>query len=246
MSNFEFLKNINKDLFLLASEAEKLFKDGYFEQCMSQTRRFAENMCRLVMQDRAQPSDSFDMMLATLKDTPSPSEEEKEFLDDLYFLKKAGNEAAHSIKSGNNADTGKKALECLERAFESSLNFAVFFCKSDSKLLNLVFDEELLMTGRKSEAAALQAEYTARKKKELAENKNKKNSSKTALKEKSQKVRKKSKKTNLELYEEYLEAKKERQKKNKIFKNKSLLREIAETILAGIIIYIGYLLIFPK
>ena len=55
---------------------------------MAQTRRLGENMCRQVMQDRARVDDTFDMMLATLKDTPAPSEEEKEFLDDLYFLKK--------------------------------------------------------------------------------------------------------------------------------------------------------------
>lgn len=241
MSNFDFLKDVNKELFLLASDAEKLFKDGYFEQCMAQTRRLGENMCRQVMQDRARVDDTFDMMLATLKDTPSPSEEEKEFLDDLYFLKKAGNEAAHSIKSKNDAQAGKKALECLERAFEASINFSVFFCKADTGLLNIVFDEELLMTGKKSESSILQEEYTARRKKEMAKTQKKQQKS-----EKSHKPKKKSKKTNLELYEEYLEAKKERLEKSKRFKNKSLLRELAETILAGIIIYIGYLLIFPK
>ena len=252
MSNFKFLKSINSDLFFLASDAEKLFKDGYFEQCMSQTRRFAENLCRQVMQDRAKPSDSFDMMLATLQDTPSLGEEEKEFLDDLYFLKKAGNEAVHSIKTGNDANAGKKALECLERSFEAAINFAVFFCKADSDLLNIVFDEELLMTGKKSKTSALQQEYTARKKKELAlsqkQEKNQKQTgkAKTESKEKSKKSKNKNKKTNLELYEEYLQAKKEKAEKSKIFKNKSLLREIAETILAGIIIYIGYLLIFTK
>ena len=133
MSNFDFLKDINNDLFKLAQEAEKLFRDGYFEQCMTQTRRFGENICRLVISDRAQPSDSFDEMLATLKDTPNPTEEEKEFLDDLYFLKKAGNNAVHSIKTKNDADSGKNALECLERSFEAAINYAVFKCNARSE-----------------------------------------------------------------------------------------------------------------
>ena len=78
VSNFEFLKDVNKDLFELANQAEGLFRDGYFEQCMTQTRRLGENLCRLVIANRAKEGDSFDEMLATLKDTPNPSEEEKE------------------------------------------------------------------------------------------------------------------------------------------------------------------------
>lgn len=38
MSNFEFLKQINKDLFKIAAEAEELFRDEYFEQSITQTR----------------------------------------------------------------------------------------------------------------------------------------------------------------------------------------------------------------
>ncbi len=230
MSNFDFLKDINNDLFKLAQEAEKLFRDGYFEQCMTQTRRFGENICRLVIADRALPSDSFDEMLATLKDTPSPSEQEKEFLDDLYFLKKAGNTAVHSLKCSNDADAGKNALECLERTFETAINYAVFKCNADKKILSLAFDEELLMTGKKSKAASLQEKYVERKQKEQS-----------TKKTEPKKSKKKSKKTNLELYEEYLEAKKERSKK---FKNKPLAREIIEVIIACGIIYLAYILFF--
>ena len=46
MSNFVFLKNINKDLYTIATEAEKLFRDEYFEQCCVQTRRFGENISK--------------------------------------------------------------------------------------------------------------------------------------------------------------------------------------------------------
>ena len=98
MSNFDFLKNINENLYIIAVDAENLFRDRYFEQCMAQTRRLGEHLCRQVMGDRANPSDTFDQILATLKDTPSQSEIEKEFIDDLYFLKKAGKKAVHSIK----------------------------------------------------------------------------------------------------------------------------------------------------
>ena len=55
------------------------------------------------------------------------------------------------------------------------------------------------------------------------------------------KTKKKSKKTNLQLYEEYLEAKKERSRK---FKNKPLWREVCEVIAACVIIYLAYLLFF--
>lgn len=236
MDNFDFLKDVNKDLFEIARDAGKLFRDEYFEQCMAQTRRLGECLCKLVMEDRVLPTDTFDNMLATLKDTPNPSEPEKEFLDDLYFLKKAGNKAVHSSSVKNNAQAGKEALECLERAFEACINFAVFKCGAKQEILNKVFDEQLLMTGKKSKSATLQEKYTARHKEY-----NQNNQDNSVPKRKSSK--KKSKKTNLELYEEYLDMKKEASKK---FREKPLWREILETILAGVIIYVAYLLIFTK
>ena len=204
---------------------------------MVQIRRFGECLCREIMGENARPNDTFDNMLATLKDTPNPSEPEKEFLDDLYFIKKAGNASVHSSKVKNDANAGKDALECLERAFEASLNFAVFKCGADEGLLNRVFDEQLLMTGKKSESATLQEEYTA-KRKEIS--KKQKESSDSSVKKTK---KKKSKKTNIELYEEYLEMK---NKAKKTFREKPIWREVLETILAGIIIYVVYLLIFTK
>ena len=170
MSNFEFLKQINKDLFKIAAEAEELFRDEYFEQSITQTRRLGENLCRLIMGSNAGADDTFDNMLATLKDTPHPSEIEKEFIDDLYFIKKAGNASVHSLQVKKGADIAKDALECLERSFEACLNFAVYKCNASDDLLNLVFDEEMLMTGKKSKSATLQERYTAEKKKQLAKN----------------------------------------------------------------------------
>ena len=43
-TNFIFLKSIDKDLFDIINDAEKLYRDEYFEQCMTQTRRFGENL----------------------------------------------------------------------------------------------------------------------------------------------------------------------------------------------------------
>ncbi len=237
MSNFEFLKQINKDLFKIAAEAEELFRDEYFEQSITQTRRLGENLCRLIMGSNAGADDTFDNMLATLKDTPHPSEIEKEFIDDLYFIKKAGNASVHSLQVKKDADIAKDALECLERSFEACLNFAVYKCNASDDLLNLVFDEEMLMTGKKSKSATLQERYTAERKKQLAKNSEK-------AQDTPKKRKKKSKKTAMEEYEEYFEIKKRKKSENS--SQKSMLREIAETILAGIIIYIAYLLFFNK
>ncbi len=237
MSNFEFLKQINKDLFKIAAEAEELFRDEYFEQSITQTRRLGENLCRLIMGSNAGVDDTFDNMLATLKDTPHPSEIEKEFIDDLYFIKKAGNASVHSLQVKKDADIAKDALECLERSFEACLNFAVYKCNASDDLLNLVFDEEMLMTGKKSKSATLQERYTAERKKQLAKNSEK-------AQDTPKKRKKKSKKTAMEEYEEYFEIKKRKKSENS--SQKSMLREIAETILAGIIIYIAYLLFFNK
>lgn len=232
MSNFEFLKNINPNLFDIARNAEGLFRDRYFEQCVAQTRRFGENLCRLVLSDRAKSSDSFDEMLATLKDTPSQSEIEKEFLEDMYFIKKAGNKAVHSIETTND---GKDALECLERAFEAAINFAVYKSGASQELLNKVFDEELLITGKKSKKISLQEEYIAKKKQWIEEEKK---LSQGADRKKAKTGRKKKKQQDVE--EDFENDK----KKNPSKKKKSMLREIGETILAGLIIYVFYLLFF--
>ena len=243
MSNFEFLKQINKDLFKIAAEAEELFRDEYFEQSITQTRRLGENLCRLIMGSNAGVDDTFDNMLATLKDTPHPSEIEKEFIDDLYFIKKAGNASVHSLQVKKDADIAKDALECLERSFEACLNFAVYKCNASDDLLNLVFDEEMLMTGKRSKSATLQERYTAERKKQLSKN-TEKQQKEQSLDNPPKKRKKKSKKTAMEEYEEYFEIKK--RKKSENTSQKSMLREIAETILAGIIIYIAYLLFFNK
>ena len=67
-TNFDFLKDVDKNLFEIISEAEKLYRDEYFEQCMTQTRRFGEHICRNVLGQSRTNEITFDEMLATLKD----------------------------------------------------------------------------------------------------------------------------------------------------------------------------------
>lgn len=146
-TNFDFLKKIDKNLYTIINEAEMLYRDEYFEQCMVQTRRFGEHICRNVLRSRRRTERTFDDMLATLKDNITGEEQEREFIDDLYFLKKHGNNSAHSVKVHKD---GIEALECLQRAFEVAINYCVYSNGAGSKLLKLRYDTELLVTGVKS------------------------------------------------------------------------------------------------
>ncbi len=150
-TNFDFLKNIDKNLFEIISEAEKLYRDEYFEQCMGQTRKFGENVCKKVLGKNRTDEKTFDDMLATLKDYSNGGEEEKEFISDLYFLKKHGNSAVHSSSVKKD---GINALECLKRAFEVAINYSVYNKNAGNHILNLHYDTELLVTGKKTENLA--------------------------------------------------------------------------------------------
>lgn len=170
-TNFNFLKKVDTNLFEIISEAEKLYRDEYFEQCMGQTRRFGEHVCKKVLDanrttEKTEPKGSgkytqnrtitvgsgiktFDDMLATLKDCSTGGEQEKEFIDDLYFLKKHGNNAVHasSVKKD-----GMTALECLQRAFEIAISYSVYNCGASANILKLRYDTELLVTGKKNKS----------------------------------------------------------------------------------------------
>ena len=158
MTNFDFLKKIDSNLYEIITEAEKLYASEFFEQCMGQTRRFGEQMCKAILADKRQFDGSFDEMLATLKDQAT-SIPEKEFIDDLYFLKKQGNISVHSSTVKKDGIT---ALECLQRAFEAAINYAVFYKKSSKTILKKQYDIELLVTGKQS----LSEEYNVQKKKQ--------------------------------------------------------------------------------
>lgn len=146
--NFDFLKQIDKDLFTIINDAEKLYQGEFFEQCMTQTRRFGEIICKNVLGSKRTTELTFDAMLATLKDcTLGGNLQEKEFVEDLYFLKKHGNNATHSITVKQD---GIEALECLKRAFEIAINYCVYSCGASKTILKKQYDTELLITGKKS------------------------------------------------------------------------------------------------
>ena len=146
MSNFEFIKELDNDLFRIISDAEKLYRDEYFEQSIIQTRRFAEHVCRNLLGDRLIPDASFDDCLATLQDLYTKNIRQRELINDLYFLKAQGNASVHRKKVKQDGDI---ALDCIKRAFEVALNYAAF-SGSSSKLDKLEFSEEILVMGEKT------------------------------------------------------------------------------------------------
>ena len=177
-TNFDYLKKIDKNLYEIISDAEMLYRDEYYDQCITQSRKFAENVCKQVLGDRRNPEDTFDDMLATLKDASLGSEQEKEFIDDLYFLKRCGNQSVHSNKVSKD---GINALECLQRAFEVGINYCVYAKNADKNHLKLHFDIELLATGKKNKKLAkeyLKAKQLTQEEKPVPKN-NKKKATKT-------------------------------------------------------------------
>ena len=146
-TNFDFLKEVDKNLFEIVAEAEKLYRDEYFEQSMVQTRRFGEHVCKKVLGKNRTTEETFDEMLATLNDCSFGNIEEKEFINDLYFLKKHGNSAVHS---GSVKKDGMEALECLKRAFEVAISYCIYNRKANPKIMRLSYDTELLVMGEKN------------------------------------------------------------------------------------------------
>lgn len=146
-SNFDFLKTTDRKLFEMIETAEQLYRDEYFDQCIVQIRKFAENICKKILGGQRTKEKTFDDMLATLCDKSTGSEQEKEVIEDLYFIKKEGNNSAHTSGAKLPATT---ALDCLQRAFEVSINYAFSKNPKKIKLLKLEFDTELLITGEKT------------------------------------------------------------------------------------------------
>lgn len=185
-TNFSFLKKVDSDLFKIIDDAEKLYRDEYFEQCMTQTRRFGENVCKSVLGEKRTAENSFDEMLATLKDCISSLEQGKEFVEDLYFLKKHGNKSTHSVKVKQD---GMEALECLQRAFEVAINYCVYSKGGSKNILKLQYDTELLITGQKSKKTL--AEKYREEKLKTTKNTKKKNVSKPIKQSHTMSVKKK-------------------------------------------------------
>ncbi len=93
------------------------------------------------------PDETFDSMINRIKDKSFGNVRMQEFSDDLYFLKRQGNNSAHSSVTVKN---GKIALECLERAYEIAIFYSNIKYGYNNKLDKEVFSEELLMTGKKT------------------------------------------------------------------------------------------------
>jgi len=122
---------------------------------MGQTRRFAESICKLMLGEQNVIGMTFDDMLATLKDKTHGEAQEKEFIDDLYYLKQQGNTSLHSSTVKQD---GVVALECLKRSFEVAINYCVYTCGQSSDLLSLQYDLELMITGRKNQKLSIRYE----------------------------------------------------------------------------------------
>lgn len=160
MSNFDFIEKIDSDLFRIISDAEKLYRDEYFEQSIVQTRRFAENVCRNLLGERLVPDSTFDECLATLQDLYIKNIRQRELINDLYFLKAQGNASAHGKKVKQD---GNIALDCIKRAFEVAINYAITK-GAPKKIEKLEFSEEILVMGEKKKKSSLKEKYVAKKK----------------------------------------------------------------------------------
>lgn len=223
MSNFLFLKKNNENLFNIISEAEKLFRDEYFEQTMMQTRRFAENICKDLLQGKVLPDETFDSMINRIKDKSFGNMRMQELSDDLYFLKRHGNNSAHSSVAVKN---GKIALECLERAFEIAIFYSNIKYGYNKKLDKEVFSEELLMTGKKTGKKSSPIPLTEKYSTELKKSRTKSSLVKSTKPNKPQKTAKKQK------------------SKNKIKKKKKTFKTIVYIIFFIILLTLGYLFFF--
>lgn len=160
MSNFDFLEKIDNDLYKIINDAEKLYRDEYFEQTIVQTRRFAENICKNLLGDKLIPDSTFDECLATLNDLFTKNIRQRELISDLYFLKAQGNASAHSKKVKQD---GNIALDCIKRAFELGINYAVMV-NNDKSIEKLEFSEDTLILGDKKKKGKLKEKYLAKKK----------------------------------------------------------------------------------
>ncbi len=160
MANFDFLEQIDSDLYKIISDAEKLYRDEYFEQAIVQTRRFGENICKNLLGINLVPDATFDECLATLSDMFTKNIRQREMINDLYFLKAQGNASAHSKKVKQD---GNIALDCIKRSFELGINYAVMN-GGDKSIEKLEFSEDALILGEKKKKGALKEKYLAKKK----------------------------------------------------------------------------------
>ena len=150
-NNFEFLKEIDKELFSNIEDAQKLFRDEYFNQCAVQVRVFAEKVAKKILGETS-INLTFDDTINCLKDKIK-STREQEFVDDLFFIKKIGNKCAHGEDTSSS-----EALEIIHRAFEVAINYAQSKDKQ-GEYLSMQFDDTLLITGKVQKEVTLVDKY---------------------------------------------------------------------------------------
>lgn len=150
-SNFDFLKKVDNELFKIVEEGEKLFRDEYFNQSVVQFRIYAEKMAKNISNETNSEL-TFDTILNNLKDKIK-NEREREFIEDLFFIKQEGNKCAH----GEDA-SAITVLEVIRRAFEAAVNYA-FTKTKDEKIDKLIFDETLLITQKPNKEEKLIDKY---------------------------------------------------------------------------------------
>lgn len=158
-SNFDFLNNIDNELYSDIEEAQKLFRDEYFNQSMVQIRIFAEKLSKKIL--NSPDNLTFDDTLNCLKDKIK-TDNEREFIEDLFFIKREGNKCAH----GEDV-SAITVLEAIKRSFEVSINYANAKEKT-SKYNKLNFDETMLITTKPLKANSIVEKYVelAQKQKE--------------------------------------------------------------------------------
>ncbi len=201
-SNFDFLKEIDKNLFDIIEDSQKLFRDGYFNQSIINTRIFAETLAKKMYGKKSLQNGiqmTFDDILNCLKDNINDARQ-KEIIDDMFFIKQEGNKCAHGETL-----TGDIALEIIKRAFEISINYCY---KINPKVDNLLFDDELLVTQKHSKNSIVEKYVelsdAAKKKEDLLKNKQQEFSSKAK--------------------EDYVELNEEGLKEERIFKDKNKIK----------------------
>lgn len=140
-NNFDFLEEVDKDLYSTIIDAQNLFCSGYFNQCCVNVRIFGEKMAQKILPN--QTNSTFDDILNCLKDRIK-TQKERELIEDLFFIKQQGNKAAHGESLSS-----LEALEVLKRAFEASINYCYHKTKNE-KIEQLLFDTNLLISNQKS------------------------------------------------------------------------------------------------
>lgn len=198
--NFYFLKDIDSELFSIIQDAQKLFRDEYFNQCTIQVRIFAEKMAKKISNEKI--DGTFDDILNCLKDKIK-TDREKEFIEDLFFIKKEGNAAAHGEEI-----EATRALEVIKRAFEASINYSYSKTKNE-EIDKLLFDTTLLITQKPQKEEKLVDKYL-----ELAQNQTEDISKEDLLNKKQQEFQSKTKKKTLSLTQQKIKEKVKKARKN--------------------------------